>query len=331
MNTTPLTTDSDDDYQRAAEWIDFLSEQPLDDLSRRRFLLWLDGQPERRILFERMVINWADPALTQAARAVLTSTPLSRSTRFSWKRTHTGAALAACILLCIALFIGRPWSDEGLTEYNTLPFATAIGVRHDLQLADGSLLEISPASRVEVSLNDQRRNINLQQGAAYFRVAKDQTRPFEVRIGAASVIAVGTEFNIDKTADQIEVTVYEGAIEVREHPAARPHLLRAGERALIGTGGIRTLTVKLNELVDWRSGWLEVDDGKLGALVDQLNRYSSKPIHLQDHTLAGMPVAGRFRLKDTRETLQLLAELYHLQLKEVTAQGGVEIHLTRKP
>lgn len=331
MNPTPLTSDSDDDYQRAAEWIDFLSEQPLDDLSRRRLLLWLDGKPERRALFERMLTNWADPALTQAATALLASTSLSRSPRFSWQRMHTGAAVAACVMLCIALLIGKPWWEESSAAPNTVHFATAIGLRHDLQLEDGSLLEISPSSRVEINLNDLRRNITLQQGAAYFRVAKDQTRPFEVRIGAASVIAVGTEFNIDKTADRIEVTVYEGAIEVREHPAARPHLLRAGERALIGSGGIRTLTVKLNELVDWRSGWLEVDEGKLGALVDQLNRYSNKPIHLQDHTLAGMPVAGRFRLKDTRETLQLLAELYQLQIKEVAAQGGVEIHLTRQP
>lgn len=331
MNPTPLTADSDDDYQRAAEWIDFLSEQPLDDLSRRRFVLWLDGSPERRALFERMLANWADPALTQAAQALLADIPLSRSSRFRWQPTRTGAALAACMSLCIALLISKPWWNESPAAHKTLPFATAIGLRHDLQLADGSLLEISPASRVEINLNDQRRNISLQQGAAYFRVAKDQTRPFEVRIGAASVIAVGTEFNIDKTADQIEVTVYEGAIEVREHPKARPHLLRAGERALIGASGLRTLTVKLNEVVDWRSGWLEVDDSKLGALVEQLNRYSSKPIRLQDQNLADTPVAGRFRLKDTRETLQLLAELYPLQFKEVTAQGEAEIHLTRKP
>lgn len=331
MNPTPFNSDSDDDYLRAAEWIDFLSEQPLDDLSRRRFLLWLDGQPERRVLFERMVTNWADPALAQATQAALTSAPLSRAPRFNWQLMHTSAALAACVMLCIALLIGKPLWDEGSAASNAVHFATVIGQRHDLQLEDGSLLEISPASRVEISLSDQHRDINLQQGAAYFRVAKDQARPFEVRIGDASVIAVGTEFNIDKRADQVEVTVYEGAIEVREHPAAQPHLLRAGERAFISDGGIRTLAVNLNKLVDWRSGWLEVDDGKLGALVEQLNRYSSKPIHLQDPSLTNVPVAGRFRLKDTRETLQLLAELYHLELKEVTAQGGVEIHLTSKP
>lgn len=331
MNPTPPIADGDDDYQRAAEWIDFLSAQPLDDLSRRRFVLWLDGNPERRALFERMLANWADPALTQAAQALLASTALSRSPRFRWQPTHTGAALATSMSLCIALLIGQVWWNESPAVHKTLPFTTAIGVRQDLQLADGSLLEVSPASRIEISLNDQRRNIKLQQGAAYFRVAKDQTRPFEVRIGSASVIAVGTEFNIDKTADQIEVTVYEGAIEVREQPAARPHLLRAGERALIGAEGIRTLTIKLNELVDWRSGWLEVDDSKLGVLVEQLNRYSSQPLRLQDRTLANLPVAGRFRLKDTRETLQLLAELYPLQFKEVATQGEVEIHLSRKP
>lgn len=330
MNTTLPNKDSDDDYQTAAEWLEQLSEQPLDELSKRRLLLWLEGKPGRGALFERMLATWADPALSQAAQHLLASQSRSAST-FPDAGFRRSAALALCFTLCVALVISTRFVGDAPAVSKTLPFATTTGIRHDLQLEDGSLLEISPASRLTITLDAQQRNIELQEGAAYFRVAKDKTRPFAVTIGTASVVAVGTEFNIDKHQHDVEVTVYEGAIEVRANPVAQPLLLRAGERALISAKGIQTLAVNLSELVDWRSGWLELQNGTLGLVVEQLNRYSNTPIQLADPALAHIPVAGRFRLKDAHATLQLLAELYRLERRDVTFQGAPAIQLFAKP
>ena len=327
MNNNPVNTYSDDDYLRAAEWLEQLSEQPLDELSHRRFLLWLEATPERRALFERLLATWNDPALTQALQAILPATTAARAPLFSpaWRM---GLAASFClVMVTAAAFLVIPNTSPKVAT----PLITKVGIRHDLQLDDGSQLEVGPASRISVSLTEQYRQVALEQGAAHFRVAKDKSRPFEVRINDASVVAVGTEFNIDKTAAQIEVTVYEGAVEVRDHPGNSPQLFRAGERALISAAGIQRLSVNLQQLVDWRSGWLELDNGKLGPLLEQLNRYSHTPIRLPDTRLASMPVAGRFYLRDTESTLRLLTELYRLQLNTVTSQGQTELQLTAKP
>ncbi|PUA28634.1 MAG: hypothetical protein B0W54_13810 [Cellvibrio sp. 79] len=326
-NNPSLPADDDDDYLRAAEWLDQLSEQPLDELSTRRFLLWMEAKPGRRALFERLVQTWNDPALTRAAKAVMKQTTAT-SSHFTFTPWRAGFAFSLC--LCVAIAASFKWFGTDITIVAPVPIATNVGIRHDVQLADGSQLEVGPASQVSVLLGEQRREIALEQGMAYFRVAKDKSRPFEVRIDNASVVAVGTEFNIDKTATRIEVTVYEGAVEVRDQPAHQAQLLRAGERALIGTTGIQRLTVDLQQLVDWRSGWLEVANGELGQLLEQLNRYSQHPIRLPDPELGHMPIAGRFHLKDAPSTLQLLTELYDLQLHTRTNQGKTELQLTRR-
>lgn len=329
MNNTPVLADNDDDYLRAAEWLEQLSEQPLDELSRRRFLLWLEAKPGHRALFERMVRTWNDPALTRAAQAALAQSAPPPARFFAVNTWRAGLAFSLC--LCIAIAASFKFYSADMNAVTPIPVATSVGIRHDLQLEDGSQLEVGPASHIVVRLSEQRREIELAQGAAYFRVAKDKSRPFEVRINNASVVAVGTEFNIDKTATHTEVTVYEGAVEVRDQPTNRPQLLRAGERALISPAGIQRLTINMQQIVDWRSGWLELEDGTLGQLLEQLNRYSQKPIRLPDPELARMPVAGRFHLKDAPTTLQLLTELYGLQLKTVVNQGTAELQLTARP
>jgi len=239
--------------------------------------------------------------------------------------------LAFCLCLCVGLWFNHSVQLPAHLDLATIPVTTAVGVSRDLHLEDGSQIDISPASQIKIQLSQHKRNVQLQQGAAYFQVAKDKTRPFEVQIDKASVIAVGTEFNIDKTADHIEVTVYEGAVEVRAQAQARPQLLRAGERALISASGIQLVAVNLKQLVDWRSGWLELENSNLALMVDQLNRYSRKPIRLKETGLEHLPVAGRFRLKDVDATLQLLAQLYSLDVREVTNKGVAELHLTTKP
>ena len=330
-NRSSCNANYDDDYQRAAEWLEQLSEQeqrPLDELSKRRLLAWLDAKPDRRALFERMLSTWSDPALTRAAQTLLANSNPSRPAAFGANTWRTSLAFSLC--LCVALIASLQLL--GTDPVAPVTLATSQGIRHDLQLEDGSHLEIAPASKLSVSLTGERRQIALQQGAAYFRVAKDKKRPFKVTINEASVVAVGTEFNIDKTADHIEVTVYEGAVEVRDRAASRPELLRAGERALINTTGIQRLSVNLQQLVDWRSGWLELENGKLGQILEQLNRYSETPIRLQDPALAQTPVAGRFHLKDTETTLQLLTELYGLRLTQGSSpEGQNELQLTAKP
>lgn len=317
-------------YVRAAEWLDAMSEGPLDEVSARRFSLWLQSAPECRPIFDRMLETWAEPELTEAVARTLHNLPATRTTetffshyanRFSplWFSAIASGLVFIAVLLSANVF--KPMNKlEAPLHINT-----QVAQTRDQSLEDGSLLEVGAAASLDVSFKSDQRLVNLHRGAAYFTVASDKQRPFEVRIDRASVIAVGTQFNIDKTASGVDVTVYEGAVEVRGSTHQAPQLLRAGERVRISNNGISPIeTVALAQLVDWRSGWIDIADESLGYLLEQLNRHSETVIELAEPHLAQLRVAGRFRLQDTDATLALLADLHQLDIHRYAGRTLVQ-------
>ena len=310
----------DDIYQQAAQWLDKLADGPLDSLSKRRFCNWLDASEAHAAVFNAMLATWQDPSLEQAIKLAKQQRHW-RHKLYDWLSPPlllSGASLAAAALLLVLLYpvtVSQP-QPTAVGQFSQ-QFSTAKAEQQDHTLVDGSVIEMGADSAVQVAFVADRRAIELQKGAAYFDVASDKSRPFEVRLGEASVVAVGTEFNIDRGLSGSDVTVYEGAIEVRARPGSPPTLLKAGESIHIGAEGLsRIEAVDLHKLVDWRSGWIEIKNQPLSYLVERLNRQSNKQITLAETNIAHLPVAGRFQLRDTAHTLALLGQVYNLTVSD---------------
>lgn len=311
MTSQPISTDV---YEQAAEWLERLSTGPLDKLSKRRFINWVDADPTHKQVFESMLTTWSSPALERALADVQQNITLKERIQYVPKVRWWQAAT-----LCVALLAGLvTWQFSPQQPVVTvLQYATENAEVRTVTLEDNSVLTLGAASDVYVKLSNDRRLVNLKQGAAYFDVASNKQRPFEVKVGTASVVAVGTEFNIDRGQHFTDVVVHEGAVEVAGGPDETPVLLKAGERVRI-TG--RTLGaiqgIDVSRTLDWRSGWLELDNESLDYLVERLNRESSKVIRIASPALSNLRVAGRFRLKDPQQALSLLAEAYQLDINE---------------
>ncbi|WP_308368517.1 MULTISPECIES: FecR domain-containing protein [unclassified Microbulbifer] len=297
-------------YSDAAEWLERLSGEKPDTVTARRFENWLNGDARRAAAMDRMLQTWCDPALAEAARRA--GLPGTASRR---RPLHWGGALAAAACLLVAVLLWQPEGGEGGVA-PPVHLQTPVAELRQFELEDGSVLEMAAASELEVRLEERRRRVKLVRGAAYFAVAGDKRRPFEVRIGSASVVALGTEFNIEKSSAGTDVIVHEGAVEVRANAGAEPLVLRAGNRVRIDRRGISPAeSVDLKRVVDWRSGWIEIRDESLAYLLERFARHSPEPIELADTRLAGLRVAGRFRLKDTEANLALLSRLYPLEVE----------------
>src|SRR3546814_10959773 len=80
-------------------------------------------------------------------------------------------------------------------------FNTAVGERRDVALADGSVLRLNTASRVEVVLSKRARVVRLLRGEALFDVAHDPARPFYVEFAHSRLRAVGSALNVHLRAD----------------------------------------------------------------------------------------------------------------------------------
>jgi transmembrane sensor len=93
-------------------------------------------------------------------------------------------------------------------------YATDIGERRSITLADGSTVDLNACSQLRVEFTNSERRVELLDGQALFQVAKDKARPFIVHSGAATVRAVGTQFDVYRRDSGTTITVLEGRVAV---------------------------------------------------------------------------------------------------------------------
>ncbi|MCW8126463.1 FecR family protein [Microbulbifer halophilus] len=322
MNKIDTIQTATDPYTEAAEWVERLSEGPLDGAEKRRLQQWLRSGGHRE-LFERMLATWGDPALAAAAGAIEAPTP-KRSRR---PLRAAGMAAAACLLCALAWFGQERFFPPDAAE--PLAYESAIAEEKSVALEDGSEVSMEADTAVDVQYLSGARHIRLHRGAAYFAVARDRRRPFTVVAGTTRVEALGTEFSVDRIARGVDVRVHEGTVRVRRESMPQPRILTAGQQLrLHGDGRIDVRDFTPSRRGAWRSGWMDIDDESLHYLVEHLSRYSRRPIALNDPALRSLRIAGRFDLRDTGATLGLLGELYPL---EVSHRDGRIVISARTP
>ncbi|MBU3020672.1 FecR domain-containing protein [Aestuariibacter sp. A3R04] len=320
-------TDIDDEvYDEAAQWLELMSRHKLDSLTQRRFQKWLKQSIEHKKVFESMVDTWSAPEL---------ETGLKQQGRAKWQPvdsifskvpkqwlaiTVPSVAMSAIFVFMLLNTIMSGQVEDSLN----LQLRTQVAETRDVLLEDGTEINIAPQSNLRVNLSDTKRDINLIDGQAYFDVARDTERPFVVSVGNASVTALGTEFNIDKGAGITDVTVYEGIVEIRDAMTGLSRLVKAAEKVRIFAEDFAPVEqFQLAKRVDWRSGWVELDNDSLQFLIERLNRYRNTAIIIKHASLKELAVSGRFRLDDSKQVLAMLEEVYPITV--TTKRGITEI------
>lgn len=238
-----------------------------------------------------------------------------------------GAAAAAAVALMF--FSGRP----GTSPASRVPLAavpTAVQVLDStarrLTLPDGSVATLNGDSQIETDFTPGERRVRLVRGEAHFTVAKNPARPFLVAVGAVTVRAVGTAFNVRLGGDAVEVLVTEGKIRI-DRPAAAatpgpiaPELetlapsLVAGQRAIIAVAADVSAPIAIGALapaeIDAALGWqdtrLVFNNTPLDEVVAAFNRHNAHQLALADPALRQRTLTGVIRADNLEGFLRLL-------------------------
>ncbi len=239
-------------------------------------------------------------------------------------RRWVSVALAAGVVL--ATVLGVTWS---LWSQGTA-YRTPIGGIASVPLADGSKVTLNTNSQIRVAVTEQERRVELEQGEAYFEVARDPKRPFVVRAGDKRIIAVGTSFSVRRNGDDVDVTVTEGRVRLEGAPTMRiqqgrrptepaPEVLSAGTVARASDSGVllesRPLT-EAEESLSWREGVLVLHDMTLADAATEFNRYNIRKIVIEDPRAAAFHVAGSFRADNVDAFLRLLERGYPVRVEK---------------
>lgn len=312
--------------EEAAEWVNRLDQPAVDTSASSAFDDWMDADARNRDAFADMQALWHSDALTralaEAAPSVGDGDVVVPQRGARWRRYGPALTVLACAAM--ALFLLLP-------SLLVQTYRTGTGDGRSIVLADGSHVDLSGNAELRARILPWRREATLVRGEAFFDVRHEAHRPFVVHSDATAVRVLGTAFNVDRqSVTRTVVEVYRGAVAL-EVADAEPVTLRRGARARVLEDRIAPQAPVLQNAVqdrpDWKGGWFEAADVPMGVLVDKMQRYSDRPIRLDDPTIAAMPVSGRFRVSDPRRVLQAIRGAYDLDIRD----DGRSIRLTPMP
>lgn len=161
-----------------------------------------------------------------------------------------------------------------LVIYNTIE--TPKGGKFQVRLPDGSKVWLNAASslRFPTSFSGTKRQVELK-GEAYFEVAHDDSKLFEVNTRNQIVQVLGTHFNINAYADEptVNTTLLEGSVRVSDVRTNISQLLKPGEQSQLAER-IEIVSVKnTSEAVAWKEGYFQFNEADIETVMRQIERW----------------------------------------------------------
>ncbi|ESQ85119.1 hypothetical protein AEAC466_05255 [Asticcacaulis sp. AC466] len=289
--------------EQAAGWLIRMQGPIIEAHVERQFELWISAD-------ERHAMAYADILATYDIAGEIAAEGPRKSGQTLAPWYGLGAAVAACLVLGLVVSRGLP--AQSPVPQHTATLTTGPGETLDIPLPDGTRIALSGASAMRVSYTSGARHVDLTRGEAYFDVAHDEHRPFVVTVHKTEVRVLGTAFNIDLlSGDQSEVSVYRGRVRVAADGKKRD--LTVGQKVMTGESGLTPVSFEAGEGPDWRSGWFDAEETSLTRLVDELNRYATRPIRLEGAALSHITISGRFKISDPERVIRSLKTGYGLR------------------
>ena len=309
----------------AALWVARIDRAPLSADEQRELDAWLAGDVRRRGAFAKAHAVMAHAHRAQALAVLHPARERARPHGLSRRGIFLGGSAIAAGLGAVA-FLPNAFLPEPVR------LRTAKGEIRLLPLADGSSVTLNTSSLLQVAYSPSRRDVALMSGEALFDVAKDHQRPFVVRVGRASVRAVGTSFSVrlDPTG-AVRVLVREGVVEVMHDGRTTPVRAVANVLATVSPlagGDIAVQQVGSQEVtrnLAWRDGMLSFDGESLAEAAAEFDRYSTPRIVIDDPRLGRQTLTGLFSASDPQGFAKAAASALN---GKVSLSGG-EVHIYR--
>lgn len=323
------STNSADIEESAAAWFAKRESADWGEEAQAQLTAWLDESTTHRIAFIRIVSAWEQSGRLKALGAGVPTgvIPPRAAWNFGSDRHQSTSvvpsfwfsarirALAATFLIIAA---GTLWY---FLSNRPPSYRTEVGAITTVPLPDGSRVTLNTDSEIHVQLRKDQRHVTLDHGEAYFEVARDVARPFVVDIADDRFVAVGTEFALRRDADESRLMVTEGRVQIEhsDRPSAAATPIDAGTEARVTASAITVDSPApelVNQRLSWRTGYIVFHDTPLANAVADFNRYSSRKMLIEDPSIAGIRIGGRFRTNDAEAFLWLLQSGFPIRVEQ---------------
>src|SRR6185437_1052177 len=184
---------------RAAEWLERRVSDDWGDKDQVDLDAWLAESATNKVAYMRVSAAWgkADRMVVLNRPAFRPAAAVPRKGLFS-----TSFRVAAALIAVSAIGIG---SAQYLSKPDGAAYSTAVGGHKTITLSDGTRIELNTNTSLRITLKDDRRNVFLDKGEAFFHVTHDASRPFVVTVGNHRVTDLGTEFVVRREPGEVKV------------------------------------------------------------------------------------------------------------------------------
>lgn len=238
--------------ENAAGWFVRINDAPLDPPSWQEFEVWLAADPRHVKAYEDIGRLW------------------QRSGQLAEVK-RSGGRIDRRQLLMLAGFGLAGTLAGAFALRNGADVETGRGEIRSIALPDGSVIELSAASRIDIAFDTTQRRIDLIDGEVFVTVTAESL-PFRVVAGEVAVTALGTAFAVDRRANSVRTLVTEHSVMI----AAAGSALEVSEGYAIGFdrdgfGAIEPIRDGID--LAWRGGRLSFANAPLDEVVASLNRW----------------------------------------------------------
>ena len=334
-----LVDSAEDVADAAAGWFALQRSGEMTPADSAELTRWLEADPGHAAAFRKAEQGWA---MAEAVRAhpdilALREEAVVTAPRRRWKigPLPIAASIAAAFVLAAAGVTASGSWDGVRLLFGPIEqqLQTSVGQRTTLTLPDGSQVTLDTDSAIRTIESRRERRVELARGQAFFKVAKDPSRPFVVVAGDRKVTALGTAFGVRVDKDRFQLTMVEGVVRVEAPLSARPGAPPTVQSAKMAAGSQlvavvnREWTIKPVDAAretGWTRGLLIYEATPLQTVVAELNRYSERKVVIDDPKVAGRLVNGTFRANDIEGAITALE---NYGLISITAENDDTIHL----
>ena len=337
--TSPASPDPGAGVERsAADWFARRRSGLMTLDEAREMEAWLAADADRRAALDSVELMWAavegirtDPAILAIREESLK--PTRRSWPVAW-----GGAIAACLVAVAAVVFLTVGRQPDLTP-GPRTFSTGQGQTSTITLPDGSKVTLDADTVLRANETQATRRLELVRGRAFFRVAKDPSRPFVVAAKGKTITALGTAFDVRLEPKGVQVTLVEGRVKVEAAvPVGRPmgplpqgapamqstEMLPGAQLVAPDSGSWSIAKVDTIRETSWAAGQLVFAGRSLQQVAEDLNRYSDKKIVIRETSVGRATISGSFDAGDVDSFVRAV-EAYDLARVATESEDQVEL------
>lgn len=226
-----------------------------------------------------------------------------------WTRWTRRIGYAAAVLVLVVstslltYWYAQPAQTEPLSENVMNTLYTPAGQRAQLVLQDGTEVWLNAKSKLTypARFTGDVRKVSIE-GEAFFKVAKDSSRPFVVSAHEVDMKVLGTQFNVCSypEAGYVQTSLLEGAVQVfLRDQEGDGVILKPDQQVTVSNRKMKVEPIRLKAHFLWRDGIYAFENEPLIEILKKLELYYDVKIVVKNTSLFKGTYTGKFRQRDS--------------------------------